>query len=97
MTKFTAQSASEFRTVKANHGRFARECGYVVLVEADDGSWCELDADHRQHARTLADNWVEKMNARGCSCWMVNQKNGKLMNKSFYMKFADNWIDGVEM
>lgn len=84
MAKFAAQRLGDLLTVAANRGRKAREVCYVVHVEADDGSWCELDASGTQHARTLADNWVAKMNARGASCRMVNQTTGKCFPNPFY-------------
>lgn len=88
MTKFKAQKLGDLLTRSANAGRKARGVSYVVHVEVDDGSWCELDASGSQHARTLADNWVDKMNARGASCRTVNTTTGKPILNPFYLKFA---------
>lgn len=71
MSKFAAQSIVPFFSAEANAGRVARKAQFVVLVEVDDGSWCELDADDQAHAGVLARNWVDQGNARGASCWRV--------------------------
>jgi hypothetical protein len=71
MTKFAALSILDLRTPEANRGRRARRAKFVVAVEADDGSWFELDADDRDHARTLARNVVDVQSARGASCWVA--------------------------
>lgn len=103
MTKFRAQKLDDLLTAEAKAGRAARIAQYasnpmfgnfaaVVHVEADDGSWCELDAESREHAIRLAHNWVEKMGARGASCRMLRGTTGALNPASFYTKFAE--IDG---
>jgi hypothetical protein len=94
MTKFLAQSANDLRTTDRNAGRVARKVKFIVQVEADDGSWTELDADSQAHAKILADNWVEKLNARGCSCWKV-AADGKLSKHAFYHKYAEYSIDNT--
>ena len=77
MPKFYAASIRDLMTAERNAGRVARKCPYIVAVEADDGSWCELDATSLNHGFTLATNWVDKMNARGASVWEV-KPSGKL-------------------
>lgn len=84
MSKFAATSAADLRTAPRNAGRLARKVEYVVTVEVDDGSWCELDAIHVPHAKTLARNWVDKLGARGCSCWRVRLIDGRLTPNPFY-------------
>jgi hypothetical protein len=69
--KFQALDISYLLTDERNAGRVARNATRVVFVEVDDGSWCELDADSDEHARVLCHNWVDKLNARGCSAWNV--------------------------
>lgn len=97
-TKFSAQKLGDLLTREANAARVIRRALVVVFVEADDGSWCELDADGVEHAKTLADNWVATQNARGCSCRVVRYPTGKPEAKPFYMKFAphDFDSDGIE-
>lgn len=87
MTKFAAQKLGDFLTVAMRAPRQLRGCSFVVHVETDDGSWCELDADSMDHARTLAHNWVDKMGARGASCRNV-LSTGKLHLRPFYTYFA---------
>lgn len=89
MTKFLAQSFNDLQIDEARTGRIARRARFVVEVEADDGSWCELDADSKEHAKVLADTWVEKLGARGCSCWLVNPITGRLHGKSFYKRLEE--------
>lgn len=91
MTKFAAQSIQDLRTGAATMGRFARKAKFVVDVECDDGSWCELDADDKAHAKRLARNWVDVMGARGASCWEV-VGNGNVARRSFF-----NYYENVGM
>jgi len=86
MTKFTAQKLGDLLTKAHSVSRKARGVLYVVHVEADDGSWCELDADSQDHAKTLARNWVDKLGARGCSCWEVRE-SGNVRIAPFFMYF----------
>lgn len=95
MTKFAAQRLTDLLTPAHNRGRKARGVCYVVHVEADDGSWFELDASGSQHARTLADNQVAKMNARGASCRIVYAETGKCMTTPFYTVY-DTGPDTIE-
>lgn len=88
MTKFAAQSIRDLRTTEATVGRLARQAKFVVDVECDDGSWCELDADSVTHAERLAINWVDTLNARGASCWEV-LADGKVKRKPFFTYFED--------
>ena len=88
MTKFAAQSIRDLRTAEADAGRLAREAKFVVSVEVDDGSWCELDADDVTHAERLAMNWVDVMNARGASCWEVIA-NGGVKRKPFFTYYEN--------
>lgn len=83
MSKFAAQSITAFFTDAANAGRVARKAKFVVCVEADDGSWFELDADDQAHAGVLARNVVDKMDARGASCWRVFA-GGDISGKPFF-------------
>lgn len=89
MPKFSALSFRDLQSAERRAGRVARKAHFVVEVEADDGSWCELDADDRDHAKRLADNWVGVCRARGCSCWMVNSVTGRLAGKCFYKIFEE--------
>lgn len=88
MTKFTAQKLGDLLTKERQEGRKVRAPLYVVFVEADDGSWCELDATSRNHAILLADNWVEKLDARGCSCRQV-MVSGRVRLTPFYTRYDD--------
>ncbi len=93
MTKFSAQSITVFFTQPAIEGRLARKAKYVVCVEVDDGSWCELDADDADHAYRLAVNWVDVMDARGASCWCVS-KTGELGGRPFKTYYSQpKWED----
>lgn len=89
MPKFSATSFQDLQTETRVAGRRARGAYFVVEVEADDGSWCELDADNSEHAKALADNWVEKLGARGCSCWCVNAETGALARTALYTRFEE--------
>jgi hypothetical protein len=84
VSKFAATSAADLRTEARNSGRLTRKVEYVVTVEVDDGSWCELDATDEAHAKTLAHNWVDKLGARGCSCWRVRLIDGRLTPNPIY-------------
>lgn len=104
MTKFTAQKLGDLLTREATNGRAARIAGYkragvaftaVVHVEADDGSWFELDATDTHHAHVLADTMVRD-GARGVSCRFLRGTNGRLVMKAFYLKFADHSGDGID-
>lgn len=86
MPKFSALSITRFFEGDAVAGRVARKARFVVLVEADDGSWFELDADDQGHAGVLARNIVDVMGARGASCWRV-LPNGKLVGRPFLTHF----------
>jgi len=88
MAKFAAQSIQDLRTGAATMGRFVRKAAFVVDVECDDGSWCELDADDKAHAERLARNWVDVMGARGASCWEVIG-NGNVKKKPFFTYYED--------
>ena len=90
MPKFSALSFADLQSPERAAGRLARKAEIVVEVEASDGSWCELDADTEEHARVLANNWVSKLGARGCSCWHVRQIDGKLAPTTFYKKFWES-------
>ncbi len=87
MPKFSALSFADLQSADRVAGRLARGAYFVVEVEADDGSWCELDADNSAHAQVLADTWVEKLGARGCSCWCVNAETGALARTALYTRF----------
>jgi len=89
MPKFSALSFADLQTEDRVRGRLARGAHFVVEVEANDGSWCELDADNSAHAKVLADTWVEKLGARGCSCWCVNAETGALARTSIYKRFEE--------
>jgi hypothetical protein len=86
MPKFSALSLADLRTPERSAARILRNVCAVVAVEADDGSWFELDATCTSHAAALADNQVDKMSARGASCWDVSPKTGKLVH-NFYQTF----------
>lgn len=76
--KFEARSLADLLTPQRDAGRLARKAEYIVACEVDDGSWCELDAESLAHAEVLARNWVDKLNARGCSVWRVRQMDGRV-------------------
>lgn len=82
--KFAARSMADLLTPERDAGRLARKVEYVVAVEVDDGSWCELDATDYAHGQVLARNWVDKLNARGCSVWRVRLMDGKIVPKSLF-------------
>lgn len=83
MPKFQAASAHDLRTKERNVGRVTRKAKFIVTVEADDGSWFELDAVDQGHAGAMARNQVDKMKSRGASCWRV-ERSGKLSRLAFY-------------
>jgi hypothetical protein len=100
MAKFAATSIRDLKTDERNNGRVSRRAAYeakpfdlktlyaVVCVEASDGSWCEFDAESRDHAKRLANNAVDNLKARGASCWEV-APDGGLDRRSFYTVFED--------
>lgn len=98
MTKFAAQTAADFRTQGACAARVIRAPSFVVIVEADDGSWCELDADDRHHGERLAMNWVDTLGARGACVWAFDAATGKLNHRCefdyFEVGYGDVW-EGV--
>lgn len=97
--KFKATKLGDLLTADARIARAQRAAEYaagflsafaaVVHVEADDGSWCELDAESAEHARTLATNWVQKMGARGASCRMLRGGFGGVKTKPFFTIYAE--------
>jgi hypothetical protein len=89
MPKFSALSFSDLQSPERQRARLLRGVHFVVETETDDGSWCELDAEDSDHAKRLADNWVDVLGARGCSCWCVNAETGALARTSFYKKFEE--------
>lgn len=104
--KFSATKLGDLLTREARIGRAAR-VAYdavnntalvaVVHVEADDGSWCELDAESVEHAKALANNWVHKMNARGASCRMLRGGSpGSVALKPFYTVYAELTVSDDE-
>lgn len=93
MAKFSARSIEDLNVPAALVGRLARGAYFVVEIEADDGSWCEMDAEDSDHAKRLADNMVDVMGARGASCWCVNAETGALARTSFYTKFEEVCFD----
>ncbi len=101
MPKFEAANIRDLCTPERNAGRLSRRAkyeqpfrfpnalvrlAYIVAVEADDGSWTELDGESLDHARRLADAWVNDCNARGCSVWEVGS-SGSLARRSSYVVF----------
>lgn len=107
MSKFRAKILGDLLTGEARIGRAKRAAEYaahgtpfvaVVHIEADDGSWCELDAESVSHAHTIADNWVATMNARGASCRMLRGAlTGIVKLRPFYLKFAPTDFDNAEL
>lgn len=89
-SKFAARSFADLLTPERCAGRLARKAEYIVACEVDDGSWCELDATSAEHARVLARNWVDKLDARGCSCWHVRLIDGKLAPNSFFNFWSED-------
>lgn len=95
MPKFAATSITDLMTDAANAGRVARRVAYAalnaphdyaVLCEASDGSWCEFDAETLLHGSRLADNAVERLDARGASVWAIN-KDGSLATEKSYWNY----------
>lgn len=86
MTKFAVQKLSEFFAAELREPRKARGCKFVVHVQADDGSWCELDANDLGQARLLARNWVEKLGAQCAHCRII-YPSGMLRAFAFYTCF----------
>jgi hypothetical protein len=82
MPLFSASSIADLLTPERNAGRVARAVEYVVFVECRDGSWCELDADSEEHCRVLSRNWVDRLEARGCSAWRVRLIDGSITPKA---------------
>ena len=60
---------------------------FTCKTKRNRGSWFELDADNQDHAGVLARNQVDKMNARGATCWRVVIE-GELGARPFYNYFA---------
>jgi hypothetical protein len=88
MTKFSALKLTDLFSPAHCAGRLARKVEVVVACEASDGSWCEFDAESEAHARVLADNAVEHLGARGCSCWRVRLIDGAYAKgPSFYHRY----------
>jgi hypothetical protein len=87
MPKFSARSLIALLDPEHNAGRVARRVKIVVACEASDGTWCEFDADDEAHARILAENAVEKLGARGCSCWHVEPDGSYRRGPSFHTYF----------
>ena len=79
---------AEYAKHCAYHGSLERLC-YIVAAEADDGSWCELDAESLDHAKRLAIHWIDTMKGRGASVWEV-MPNGRLASKNSFSKF-EQW------
>jgi hypothetical protein len=96
--KFKAQKLGDLLTAESRIGRAKRAATYaaqglpfmaVVHIEADDGTWCELDAESEQHAKVMANTWVSHMNARGASCRMLRGAlTGILRLRPFYTVYA---------
>jgi hypothetical protein len=85
--KFLARNILDLNTPEAIAGRRLRDVKFVVDVEVDDGTWCELDATSENHAKVLAQNWVEVLGARGASCWCI--MFGEPGGRPFYTHFQD--------
>jgi len=108
MTKFNAQKLGDLLTTDATIARASRASQYaaqglpflaVVMIEVDDGSWCELDAESYQHAKIIADCWVRSMGARGASCRKLRGPlSGRIELQSFYTVFStpDGTWDGPD-
>lgn len=77
MAKYAFSSLQEIRDDPyAPVARFMRKSVTVVICEADDGSWCELDAESVEHGRLLARTWVdpERGHGRGASVWSCDER-----------------------
>jgi hypothetical protein len=61
-------------TPTACQGLIAQGITFTVAVENQRGEWFLLHADDEQHARTLAQNWVDTLGARGASSWALTAK-----------------------
>jgi len=84
MPKFSAETVADLLTRERDEARVQRKTEYVVFVEVDDGSWCELDAESLAHAKTLAHNWVDNLGARGCSVRRVRRQDGRTLKQEYY-------------
>jgi hypothetical protein len=92
--KFSATCLQDLMSPLRDAGRKARKVPYIVACEASDGSWCEFDADSVAHAKVLADNAVDKLGARGCSCWRVELGTGELASApSVYNYYAPGFYE----
>lgn len=87
MPKFSALRLTDLFSPEHCAGRVARGVKIVVATEASDGSWCEFDAEGEEHARVLAQNAVEKLGARGCSCWHIEPDGSYERGPAFYHYF----------
>lgn len=93
MAKFADRSIGPFFTEARNAARVSRKAEFIVAVECDDGSWCELDAESIEHAGMLAHNWVDVLGARGASCWRASVRNGKCARTPFYTHYENACFD----
>lgn len=84
MQKFPATTVHDLLTPERQAARVLRNVEWVVFVEVDDGSWCELDAESLAHAKTLAHNWVDTLGARGCSVRRVRRQDGRALKCEYY-------------
>jgi hypothetical protein len=64
-------AAFAYATPAACQSLIAQGIACTVAVENQRGEWFLLHADDEQHARTLAQAWVETLDARGASCWSL--------------------------
>lgn len=78
--KFSATKIDDLFTAERDAGRRARMVEYIVAAEASDGSWCEFDGLDYFHAKTLADNAVDKLGCRGASVWHTCWRTGEKLS-----------------
>lgn len=81
MTHLNATSALAEATPVACRKLLAHGVTHTVLVENKSGEWLLLHAENAEHAKTLAQAWVNHIGARGCTCRPI-KPNG--LGKVFY-------------
>ena len=71
MFSSSLSQAFEVATPAACKALIAQGINFTVAVENDRGEWFLLHAESIDRAVSLAQNWVDVMNARGASIWRI--------------------------
>lgn len=94
MPKFKATSIADLMVPAANAGRVVRKASYalsetpfthVVIGEASDGSFFELDGQDFDHAKALACNAVDWLSCRSCSVWTYEADGSLTQGPSLFI------------